>query len=180
MLAKELFHPHHVVPRSELIAALIKSSDHAVAEVLVIFGAVVGKMLVWRIRPAYAGLKIYYALGAGDALKRRVQHFSDADVAAVKAQIYRRLRRPVVGRAADKGAQIGIAQKLAVLFRDDVRIPRQLVHHAACKLVKTRNGGLEAYGRFLDIWRVERQKLGGIRNTRNAQLNIVHSLPLLP
>ena len=56
VVGNKLFHPHHVVPCSEFIATLIKPADRAVSEVLVIFGAVIGQMLVGRIRPADSGL----------------------------------------------------------------------------------------------------------------------------
>lgn len=157
VLGNELFHPHHVIPCSEFVAAFIKPADHAITKMRVILGTVVRQMLIRLIRPAYAGFKVYYALSTGKALKRGVQHFADAHFAAVAPQIYRCLRRPQIRSAPDKRAEVGIAKKLAVFLRDYIGIPRQLMHHALGKLLKARNDSLEAYGRVLDIGCIERQ-----------------------
>lgn len=151
MLTEELFHPHHVVPCSEFIAAFIKPADHAITKMRVILGTVVRQMLIRLIRPAYAGFKVYYALSTGKALKRGVQHFADAHFAAVAPQIYRRLRRPQIRSAPDKRAEVGIAKKLAASLSDDIRILRKPFYHTLGEFLKARYLGFKAYCRFLNI-----------------------------
>ena len=151
MRPDKLFHPHHVIPCSEFVAAFIKPADHAITKMRVILGTVVRQMLIRLIRPAYAGFKVYYALSTGKALKRGVQHFADAHFAAVAPQIYRRLRRPQIRSAPDKRAEVGIAKKLAASLSDDIRILRKPFYHTLGEFLKARYLGFKAYCRFLNI-----------------------------
>ena len=41
MVAQHLFHPDHIVPAAERVAALVKAADQAVAQVLMAANAVV-------------------------------------------------------------------------------------------------------------------------------------------
>ncbi len=58
MLADNLFHPYHVIPASEFIAALMKCSDFCISEMRMEIRAVCCQVFIILIRIADAGIQI--------------------------------------------------------------------------------------------------------------------------
>ena len=58
MFPDHLLHPDHIVPAVKFIAALIKFSHQAIAQMLVKIDAVIGEVLVLLIRTGDAGVDV--------------------------------------------------------------------------------------------------------------------------
>ena len=58
MFADDLFHPDHVVPAAEFIAALMKFSDFDIAQMFMELFAVSGEIFVFSDRICDAGIQV--------------------------------------------------------------------------------------------------------------------------
>ena len=111
MGAEVLFHPDHVIPPAEFIAALIKPPDEAVAHVLVELDAVFRQKFVVLLGGiGDAGVGVFYPLRRELRFKPGVQEPSEPAPAEAVFHINRRFHRPVIGRALVKGPGIGVAE----------------------------------------------------------------------
>ena len=135
MFGDHFLHPDHVVPGAEFVAALVEFSDHIKADVCMKPHAVVVQMLVRDFRETDAGIQAENVLRPGDFLDFFIEHFPDAHFAAVLAQVNACLHSPVISRSADEGTGVGVAEKLAVLFRGNIRVTLQRFADAVLKFL---------------------------------------------
>ena len=57
----DLFHPHHIVPAAELVAAVAEGAAQRKTEMRVELGAVFGQVFVLYLREADAGIQVQNA-----------------------------------------------------------------------------------------------------------------------
>ena len=75
MSADDLFCPDHVIPASELAAAVIKFPYDLISQVLVKFSAVSGQIFVFLFRIADTGVEVCDVLRLGDFFQSLVKFF---------------------------------------------------------------------------------------------------------
>lgn len=61
VLPNDLFHPHHIVPAAELVAAVAEGAAQRKTEMRVELGAVFGQVFVLYLREADAGIQVQNA-----------------------------------------------------------------------------------------------------------------------
>ena len=92
-----LFHPDHIVPPVEFIAALGKPSDHPVTKMGVKMDAVQRQEFIFRLRIGDAGIQIQDALFPQYVFQSLIQFPPNTRSFAVRMHVNRSLDRPVIG-----------------------------------------------------------------------------------
>ena len=128
MLADDFFHPNHVVPAPELIAAVVEGTGQREAQMFVELGAVFGEVFVLHLRVADAGIQVQDAHGLQPVGQRLVQSTAHAVFPGVVVQVDGQLTGPVVSGPAHKGPRVGVALHPAVPLDDEVGV---FLHGAA-------------------------------------------------
>ena len=109
VLADDFFHPDHVVPAPELIAAVVEGTGQREAQMLVELGAVFGEVFVLRLRVADAGVEVEDTHGLEPVGQRLIEGAAQSAAPGVVVEVDGQLCGPVVGRAAYKSVGIGVA-----------------------------------------------------------------------
>ena len=131
MYADDLFHPHHVVPSSEFIAAFVEFSNHLISQMAVKLNAVFRQVLIILIWITDAGIQIQDILRLRNCLQSLVKPPPHARFPFIFLHINRHLCRPVIGGPSYEWAGIRVSQDLPVLFRHKVRIFFQSIFNPA-------------------------------------------------
>ena len=58
MFSDKFLHPHHIIPASKLVSALMECSNHMIAKSLMEMHAVLGQIFIIYLWIAYTGIDI--------------------------------------------------------------------------------------------------------------------------
>ena len=108
MIPDDHFHPDHIVPAIEFIAAFVECPDFSEAHVRVELFAVPRQVLVFLDGIADAGVEIGNAPALQDALQFPVKAFAIAAPFRVARQINRQLGGMFIGFPSDKGGLLDL------------------------------------------------------------------------
>ena len=103
MFADNFFHPDHVVPAVEFVAAVFEGSAEVEAEVFVELGAVFVEIFVLYFGVADAGIKIQNTHGFQAVGEGFVEFSAETTFFGVMVQVDREFAGPVVGGSANEG-----------------------------------------------------------------------------
>ena len=176
MLRQKLFHPYHVVPFSEFIAAFFKFAHKAVAHVSVKFRAVVCKVfvLIAAVRRAYTGFKRVNVLHAGNVFDCRIELFADTFFKQPGFKVNGSFRTVYVCGTSHKGACVGIPQLFPPLLRKNIWVSFQGVFYPLPECLGRRHLGFKRNGGFFHIGGIDFQKLLRVIRRGCSQCDIVH------
>ena len=155
MRTDPFLHPGEIVPLPEFVPAFAEFPDAVKAHPLVEAQAVRREIFVLLVGARDARVEIHNILRPADGLERRVQPAAQPGAAAFGAQVDRRLRRPVARGAADERPGVRVAEDLAVLLRDKVRVPDQRALDPAPEFLKRGRFVFKRDGRPPDVRRVD-------------------------
>ena len=117
MVTDVLFHPDHVIPPPELIAALMEFAHHPVAQLFVEPDAVPCQIgVAFAHRAGDAGVHIEEMPPPQFLFQGIVEQSADATAFLVLFHLDGSLPRPVIGSTVVKFSGVGIAHRHAVLL----------------------------------------------------------------
>lgn len=170
------FHPDHVVPAPELIAAVVEGTGRCEAQMLVELGAVFGEVFVLRLRVADAGVEVEDTHGLEPVGQRLIEDAAQSAAPGVVVEVDGQLCGPVVGGTSHKGVGIGVALDAAIPLDDEIGIFFHDVPHPVLELGKRRHIVLESDDRVLDVVGVDLQNAGCVGQCGVVDGNILHCL----
>lgn len=171
---QEFFHPDHVVPPAELIAALMKLPCRGIAQALVEAEAGQGEGLVLHLGQGDAGVAVEDVLGGEQGIQGPIQPAAQPPAPLVLPQVDGGLRGPLIGRPGVKGGGVGIAQQGPLRLRHQVGVGGQGVPHPLGELGRGGHGVLEGDGGVLHIGAVNGQQFPGVLRDRRAKVKGWH------
>lgn len=102
VLADDFFHPDHVVPAPELIAAVVEGTGQCEAQMFVELGAVFGEVFVLHLRVADAGVEVEGTHGLEPVGQRLIEGAAQSAAPGVVVEVDGQLCGPVVGGTSHK------------------------------------------------------------------------------
>ena len=174
MPADKLFHPDHIVPAPEFIAAAAEGAGKRKAQMCVEVGTVPVQVGVLLPGHTDAGVEVEDTHGLQPQGKFVVQLASQTAFPGVVVQIDGQLARPVVGGTPHKGSGVGIALHRVVPLNDQIGVPEHDAAHPCGELLQSGDGTLKADGSVLHIIGVDLQKTGCICQRCVPHGNIIH------
>ena len=166
------FHPDHVIPSAEFIAAAFVPSCIAEAQSLMETGTVGAEIrIVLPVCTGDAGIEHMDILFCQPLLQGRIQALPHSGPAAVPIHIDGQLHPMLIGLPLLEGASIGIAHDPAFVLGDQVRIAFQRPGDPCLKLREAGDGILKGHRGMLHIRAIDFQKARGIGRGSNANFH---------
>ena len=176
---QQLFHPDHVVPAVELIAALGKFPHQPVAQMGVEPQAVPGQVFVVGFRHGNAGVQVQNALHPQNFFQGAVQPLPQTLVAAAVGEVNGGLRRPAVSGPGVEGTGVGVAHNGAVFHRCQVRVLFQRMPDPSGELLQRGHLVLKGDGGVPDVIGIKLQQGRSVLWARDTDGNFRHRIASL-
>lgn len=122
MFPDDFFHPDHVVPAVQFIAAVFEGTTEVEAEMFVELGTVFVEIFVLYFGVADAGIKIQNAHGFQAVGEGFVEFSAETAFFCVIVEVDREFTGPIVGSAANEGTCIGVAFDFSVSLDHEIWI----------------------------------------------------------